>query len=184
MHPAHQFTHYAVTFEITGCGMPVSDVILVTEGFTCPGCREDYKERFSPVKIEEDRPKPKPRKVKTLDQVRRIISRITFAPSCLDMGWKWEVKEIDDGFMIRSTFQRPDAYSNCEEMGTGYGRWMICDKDCSTAGIIKTAWLCAELIVRHELMEAFLYREARIFNPHKSLTDLAYPETFAEELED
>lgn len=121
----------------------------------------------------------------TLDKIEQVLSNITWKPSCVDMGWKWEVKEIfeaDDfdikpkfisnGFLIRTTFQRPDTHTG--EMGTGYGRWMHVPTDVSEEGIVKTAWLCAELIVRHELMEAFLYNEKRIFDPHKSIKDLSY----------
>ena len=38
-----------------------------------------------------------------------------------------------------------------------------------------TAWLCMELIVRHELMESMLVDGVRILDPHKTLEELAYP---------
>lgn len=109
----------------------------------------------------------------TIDEIKIILDRISFAPSNLDMGWKWEVKEISEGFLIRTTFQRPDTHSG--EIGTGYGRWMFVEKGADDRCIIMTAWVCAELIVKHELMEAFLYAGARILDPHKSLEELAYP---------
>ena len=40
---------------------------------------------------------------------------------------------------------------------------------------MKTCWLLAELIVRHELMEAFLYQGVRIFDPHHSVAELSMP---------
>lgn len=118
-------------------------------------------------------------------EIREVLSKITWVPSCVDMEWKWEVKETFDvcnyemrpeitpiGFLIRTTFQRPDI--NTGEMGTGYGRWMHIPDGTSKEGIVKTAWLCTELIVRHELMESFLFDGKKIFDPHKTLKDLSY----------
>ncbi len=109
----------------------------------------------------------------TIDEIKRSLGNISFAPSNLDMGWKWEVKEISEGFLIRTTFQRPDTHSGL--VGTGYGRWMFIEKDADERCIIMTAWICAELIVKHELMEAFMFGHARILDPHKTLEDLAHP---------
>lgn len=108
-----------------------------------------------------------------IQELKRIVKDISFAPSNLDMGWKFQVKEIEDGFKIRTTFKRPDT--NTGKIGTGYGRWMLIDKDTTDRSVVMTAWLCAELIVKHELMEAFLFKKIRIFDPHKSLEDLAHP---------
>lgn len=106
------------------------------------------------------------------EDVEKILSNISWKPSNVDMDWKWEVESVNNGHLIRTTFQRPDTHSG--EMGTGYGRWMHVPWDVSEDGVVKTAWLCAELIVRHELMEAFLYKDKRIFDPHKSIKDLSY----------
>lgn len=105
-------------------------------------------------------------------EIGRILSKITWVASCVDMDWKWEVKYVDGGHLIRTTFQRPDI--NTGEVGTGYGRWMHIPDGTTKEGIVKTAWLCAELIVRHELMESFLFDGNKIFDPHKSITDLSY----------
>ena len=113
--------------------------------------------------------------------VKNILKKITFAPSNLDMGWKWQVKEsyelnsVVNGFFIRTSFKRPDT--NTGKAGTGYGRWMFIPKDVDDRYVVMTAWVCAKLIVEHELMEAFLYKNVRILNPHKSLNELAYPNT-------
>jgi hypothetical protein len=109
----------------------------------------------------------------TIKKIKDILKNITFAPSCLNMAWEFDVKKNEDGFMIRSSFQRPDTHTG--EIGRGYGRWMFIDKKTDERGIVMTAWVCAELIVKHELLEAFLFRGARILDPHKSLEDLAYP---------
>jgi len=108
-----------------------------------------------------------------IKQVRKIVKNITFAPSNLDMGWKWQVKETEEGFLIRTSFKRPDT--NNGEIGWGFGRWMFIDKGSDERGIVMTAWVCAKLIIDHELMEAFLYKNTRILDPHKSLEALAYP---------
>lgn len=114
-----------------------------------------------------------------LAEVQKILADISFAPSNLDMGWEWEVKETFnkdgqlEGFMIRCSFKRPDT--NNGEIGTGFGRWMFIEENYNEKGVIMTAWICADLIVKHELMEAFLYQKARILDPHKSIEELAYP---------
>ena len=110
-----------------------------------------------------------------IEEIKEVLNNISFKESCVDMNWKWELKELEDsGFLIRTTFQRPDTHSG--EMGTGYGRWMHTSKDTDETRIVMTAWLCAELIIRHELMEAMCYKGARILNPHKNIDELVFPE--------
>lgn len=111
-----------------------------------------------------------------IKEIKKIIKNISFAPSNLDMGWKWQVEEVEAGFLIRCSFKRPDT--NTGKVGTGYGRKMFIWKDSDDRSIVMTAWLCAKLIVEHELMEAFLYKNVRILDPHKSLEDLAHPHVF------
>lgn len=115
------------------------------------------------------------------EEILEILKSVNFAPSNLDMGWEWDVKEskiydgsivVEKGFCIRTTFMRPDV--NSGDIEKGYGRWMYIPDNISTDGLVKTAWLCAELIVKHELMEAFLYEGKRIFDPHKSIKDLQH----------
>jgi len=117
-----------------------------------------------------------------IKEIKKIIKNISFAPSNLDMGWKWQVKEsyekdsVLNGFFIRTSFKRPDT--NTGKVGTGYGRWMFVHKDSDDRSIVMTAWVCAKLIVEHELMEAFLFKNCRILDPHKSLDELAFPHSF------
>lgn len=128
----------------------------------------------------------------TLSRVEEILKNISFKHSCVDMDWKWRVVEIESstkehdengvvtlgvtsGFLINTTFKRPDI--NNGVMGVGSGRQMWIPKEYSEMGVIMTAWLCAELIVKHELMESFQYGGATILNPHKKIDELAYPET-------
>lgn len=119
-----------------------------------------------------------------IKEIKKIVKNISFAPSNLDMGWKWQVKEsyekdsVLNGFFIRTSFKRPDT--NTGKVGTGYGRWMFVHKDADDRSIVMTAWVCAKLIVEHEMLEMFKYKNCRVFNPHKSLEDLCYPEKFTE----
>ena len=117
--------------------------------------------------------------VRTASELRAVLDGITFAPSCVDMGWKWEIEEVAEangspkGWLVNTTFQRPDTYTGV--VGTGRGRKEWVPIGTTESGVVKTAWLLAELIVRHELMEAFLYRGVRIFNPHHTVDELALP---------
>lgn len=113
---------------------------------------------------------------KTLEQVQEVLKKVEFAPSCLNLDYQWEVKETQEGFLIRCSFTRPETYSG--EVGRGFGRWMHIGKTSSDSAIVKTAWLCLELVVKHELLEGFMYRGVRIFNPHKSCKDLAFPQEY------
>ena len=117
-----------------------------------------------------------------IEEIKEVLNKIKFAPSNLDMGWKWDIKPtkifdtdntiLEKGYSIRTTFMRPDI--NTSEIEKGYGRWMYIPDNISQDGIVKTAWVCSELIVKHELMEAFLYNNNRIFDPHKSIKDLSH----------
>jgi hypothetical protein len=106
--------------------------------------------------------------------LRHVLDGITFAPSCLDMGWAWQIEAIPGrGWFVNTTFRRPDSYTG--EIGTGSGRKEFVAIGATESSVVKTAWLLAELIVRHELMEAFLYRGVRIFDPHRTVDELALP---------
>lgn len=75
------------------------------------------------------------------------------------------------GFFVHVEFNRPDT--NTGEMGVGKGRKEFIALDSSVSSIVKTAWLLIELVVRHELMEAFHWNGKRIFNPHNTVESLA-----------
>jgi len=107
--------------------------------------------------------------------LRYVLDGITFAPSCLDMGWAWQIETIPDrGWFVNTTFRRPDTRTG--EIGIGTGRKEFVPIGASESAVVKTAWLLAELIVRHELMEAFMYKGVRIFDPHRTVEELALPE--------
>ena len=117
--------------------------------------------------------------IRTREALRAVLDQITFAPSCVDMGWNWEIEELrrpDEslrGWLVNTTFRRPDTHTG--EIGIGRGRQELINFGATETGVVKTAWLLAELIVRHELMEAFLYKGVRIFNPHHTVEELSLP---------
>ena len=118
-------------------------------------------------------------RIETEQALRTVLDHITFAPSCVDMGWAWTIEELRladgtlRGWLVNTTFRRPDTHTG--EIGIGSGRQELVAFGASESAVVKTAWLLAELIVRHELMEAFLYKGVRIFNPHHTVEELSLP---------
>lgn len=126
----------------------------------------------------------------TLTEIKRILKNISFADSCIDFAWGWEIVKVDGvgyddlqnpkssnkirGFLINTTFKRPDT--NTGIVGIGRGRRMWVEATASETSVVMTAWVCVDLIIKHEAMEAFKYQNAKILNPHKTLEQLAYPE--------
>lgn len=117
--------------------------------------------------------------VQTKAQLHAVLDQISFAPSCVSLEWKWQVEELRlqsgvlRGWFVNTTFSRPDTHTG--KIGTGIGRKELVEFGASTSAVVKTCWLLVELIVRHELMEAFLYQGIRIFNPHNTVDELAMP---------
>lgn len=112
-----------------------------------------------------------------IGDVREILENLNFAKySCIDMGWRYEV-EVHNGFyFIRTSFQRKDI--NSGEFGPGWGRWHTTPVAGATeTSIVMTAWVAVKMIVEHELLEGFEYKGKKVFNPHKTIDQLVYPET-------
>lgn len=133
-------------------------------------------------------PPAMPMRIETANGLQAVLDAIEFAPSCVDMGWGWEIEPVYGGEMVtvmplgfqrhgligwnvRTTFQRPDTDTG--EIGTGVGRWWFVSHGSSASGVVKTAWLACKQIVEHELMEAFMFMGSRVFNPHADIFDLA-----------
>lgn len=107
--------------------------------------------------------------------VETTLEKVAFAKSCVDMGWRWEVKPVEElgepvGFLLRTTFQRPDRDTGRIERG--FGRWWHVPYDVTETGIVKAAFAAAKLILEHELMESFRYGSVRLFDPHHDIADL------------
>lgn len=111
----------------------------------------------------------------SLWEVEALLADITFAPSCVDMGWQWVVSgavvEGKQGWTIQCSFRRPDRDTGA--VGTGFGRRWYVDAGSSESAIVKTALLAAMQVVEHEMREAFKYRGVRIFDPHLTVAELA-----------
>lgn len=113
----------------------------------------------------------------TADEVRHILSNINFSKfSCIDMGWDFELEEVNELYLIRSSFLRKDI--NTGKLEKGWGRQHTTPIATSTeTSIVMTAWVCIKMIIDHELLEGFEYRFKKVFNPHKTLEQLIFPET-------
>lgn len=123
--------------------------------------------------------------ITTNEGLRAAIARVTFGPSCLDMGWTWELQDIaiPDGprlvnaCRIRCSFQRPDTTSGKVERG--FGRWWIVEPGITESALWKTMYAAAKMIVEHEPLEAFRVDGVRPFNPHRTIQDLIATEPAA-----
>lgn len=128
------------------------------------------------------------KKVTTRGELEEVLSKVRFNPSCVNLDWRWDLKPVFEevaepefeenqakfrlcGWRVRTSFVRPDT--NTGKVERGYGRWEYVERGTSESGAAKTCWLLAELIVRHELMEAFTYSGERIFDPHHTVAQLA-----------
>lgn len=119
----------------------------------------------------------------TTTALREVLGEITFTPSCLDMGWGWEIREVEVrevgapadaglmlGWLISTSFQRPDRETGSVARGRGREMWVPNGATLSAA--VKTAWVAARLIVDHELMECFKFKGERVFDPHATIAEL------------
>lgn len=118
------------------------------------------------------------------DLLKSVLGRISFAKSCIDFKWGFEIEELYElsdsdrtsprikGWFVNTTFERPDTHTG--KIGTGKGRQELIPFGSWEDGAIKTAWVLVEMIVKHELMEAFLVDGKRVFDPHSSIEVLQY----------
>lgn len=117
--------------------------------------------------------------ITTTEHLRATMERVSFKPSCLDMGWGWEVeggifdaraRGVFVAWRIRCSFQRPERDSG--EVGTGFGRWWLIERGTTESAVVKTMFAAAKMIVEHELLEAFKVDGRRPFDPHRTVQDL------------
>lgn len=117
------------------------------------------------------------RTIHTERDLRRVLASVTFAPSCVDMGWQWTVNHVDsdrrDGWLVSTTFRRPDRDTGA--VGAGRGREWYIERGTTESGVVKTAYAAAKMILEHELAESFRYRGVRIFDPHHTVEELSLP---------
>lgn len=101
----------------------------------------------------------------------KTLKDVSFKNSVLDFKWQFEVNPISGGHLVCVSFERPDTETG--RVSRGRGRFEFIGHDATVSGIVKTAWLLIELVVRHELMEGFRWKGNRIFNPHHTVEELA-----------
>jgi hypothetical protein len=130
----------------------------------------------------------KDKQIKTTADLEAILANVSFKNTSLDFKWTFEVLPIIQprpatvigapaltGWFVQVAFERPDTQTG--KIGIGRGRKELVEVGAWESGVVKTCWLLVELVVRHELMEAFHYMGVRIFNPHNSVHDLASIQT-------
>ncbi len=128
-----------------------------------------------------------PATAKTTEDLRAILDAISFAKSCINFDWNWEIEVLTDttwdskcehghikGWLVNTTFRRPDI--NTGEIGIGKGRQIYIGKGASKSGIFFSCVVCVKLIVEHEWMEAIRFDGKRVLNPHHTLEELSLPD--------
>jgi hypothetical protein len=132
------------------------------------------------------------------DTLLAILNGIKFKPSCVNLKWEWEIVPVwnggalvqygldsirflakaeppaECGWLVSTTFERPDI--NTGVVSRGRGRQEFIRNGTEESGVVKTCWVLAEMIVKHEIMEAFTYDDITIFNPHNTVEELSIPE--------
>lgn len=112
--------------------------------------------------------------------LENILNNISFASSCVDLGYKYHIEEVGDvGFLMSFSFFRPDTHTG--EMGEGFGREWFVRRESTEKFVVMTVKLAIDLIITHEILESFHYCGSRLLDPHKTLENLAYPEKFGQE---
>lgn len=114
--------------------------------------------------------------VNNVEKLDEILQQISFENTSLDFEWQFHHTpfSLDNdrpGWLIWCSFKRIESVEG--ELGRGRGRDEIIWQGTKVSGVVKTAWLLIELLIRHELMEGFRWMGQRIFNPHNSVIDLA-----------
>jgi hypothetical protein len=125
--------------------------------------------------------------VTTDEQLEEVLGDITFVNTVIDFHWKFEYKPCivqffepgtnrggvmrsRNGWTVQCSFKRPDTDTG--EIGIGRGREELIWQGTTISGVVKTAWLLIDLVLYHEAMEGYRWKNKRIFNPHHSVYDL------------
>lgn len=121
--------------------------------------------------------------IDTTTDLVAALARISFINTVLDFKWQFEHEAVEvstlkygsgfykQGWLVWVSFERPDTITG--QLGRGRGRDEIVWRGATLSAAIKTAWVCFEMILKHEAMEGFRFDGQRIFNPHNSVLDLA-----------
>lgn len=106
----------------------------------------------------------------TLQELEAFLARITVAGPFADWCFRWTAEACGAGFLIQATIRRRDRDTG--EFGDGFSRKEYVAPDASESAVFKTAWVVAELTVRHEIMEAFRVDGSIVFDPHRTIAEL------------
>ncbi len=102
----------------------------------------------------------------TLERIKFIVSQITFN------DWMFVVGTYQEGTpYIQILFKDKDRISGVEEIQR-CRKWIL-SFHMVDSEVIRTAYKAVEAAMLHEVQEAFKYKNARIFNPHLDLEELA-----------
>lgn len=117
---------------------------------------------------------PEELRIDTFCELERTLQSVTFGPSAINYTWRFEIvpseTAIGPGWFVRIAFFRKDAVDGVNR--EGYGRYEFIQKGATQSAVVKTSFLLHRLIVEHEIMEAFLFRHYRPFNPHHLVKEL------------
>lgn len=116
--------------------------------------------------------------VDTRSELSAVLRAITMENTTLfNAKWNFLVTPCGDpdcpatyGWFLQLAFERPDTETG--QVGRGLGRMEFVQRGTNVSGVVKTCWLLMELLLRHELMEAFRFQGCRVFNPHHSIEEL------------
>jgi len=86
-------------------------------------------------------------------------------PERLFPGGAFEVHEKGDGFLVQLIFYAEDADDPEVSEVQRCRKWYV-SSHCTDTEVIRTAYKACEAAVLHELDELFLFKGARIYNPH------------------
>lgn len=111
-----------------------------------------------------------------------VLAGIAIQGPFEEWGVQWAIEEVcsqkayraaGSGWLVRLGIRRPDRDTRVVDVG--WSRWEFVARGASESAVVKTAWVLLELTMRHELMEGFLYRGVRIFDPHQTVDELSMP---------
>ena len=110
--------------------------------------------------------------INTEEELILTLNRVKIKKnSVINFNWRWNHEPVGDlGWFVWCEFERPDIIT--KDKGWGRGRKEFVAKGTMFSGVCKTCWLCYELVVKHELMEAFTVDGNRVFNPHHEIGEL------------
>ena len=124
----------------------------------------------------------------TTEKLNETLNRVAFVNTALNFNWRFCTKSVvvidttpgsenapnDEfarrGWLVWAEFERPDALTG--QIGIGHGRDEIIWEGTYESGVIKTAWVLVEMLIKHELMKGFQVDGCRPFNPHHAIEDL------------